>query len=175
MFSAILNYLFAKPKNRPYCSTILYFLSGAGMALALIDQILPVHIPIPWEDSFSMDDFLTDGSLYILITLGVLILYLAALGVSRIAYNPKLPKHSIVFHSFADMLDLLLSILSSLFILSSIVQFYTTGAFYGTIIAWILYTFVAIRFLTFLFYQYETQNRRIYERVLMDLRDTTPK
>ena len=61
------------------------------------------------------------------------------------------------FRSITYILELPLSILSTALILASILQFYHTGIFYGSIRAWGVYLFVGLKFILFLFNRQQIQ------------------
>lgn len=165
MLSCIFNFIkYLDEKRRPCLANILYSLCAITAIISFVYQISPFDVQIPFHSSVSIKYILTDRSVLPHATLIMYALYFLGYILSRIIYQvflnaaPSKAIHVYIkFRSVMYILELTLSILSTALILASILQFYHTGIFYGSIRAWGVYLFVGLKFILFLFDRQQIQ------------------
>lgn len=173
MLSCIIDFLkFLDEKRRPCLAYILYSISAITAITFFIYQIFPYDFQISFDSSGSIRYILTDRSALPHATFIMLALYFYVYILSCVMYqifrNPNPSKALRVYTKFRSImyiLELPLSILSTALILASILQFYHTGIFYGSIRAWGIYLFVGIKFILFLFDRQQIQQRILEQGV----------
>lgn len=165
MLSCIFDFLkFLLKKRRPCLAYILYSISAITAITFYIYQIFPYNFHISFASSGTIRYILTDRSALPHATFIMLALYFYIYILSCLMYqifcNPSPLKALRIytkFRSITYILELPLSILSTALILASILQFYHTGIFYGSIRAWGVYLFVGLKFILFLFNRQQIQ------------------
>ena len=173
MLSCIFDFLkFLGEKRRPCLAYILYSICAITAIMFFVYQIFPFDVQIPFHFSASIRYILTDRSALPHATFIILALYSYIYILSCVMYqifrNPNSLKALRVYTKFRSIMcivELPLSILSTALILASILQFYHTGIFYGSIRAWGIYLFVGIKFILFLFDRQQIQQRILEQGV----------
>jgi len=160
-------------KDRPYLSSIIYFICGIIMIIVSFIQVLPVKINIDYFNNIDFEAKLDDNSYIVILTLVLWILYVIMFVIRRVAihFSNKLSdeifnNRCVILYSVEDTIDLITSITSLVFILTASLQFYKTEQLYVTALAVILYSFIGLKFLSFVLHKIYYHNKKIINDIL---------
>ena len=106
-------------KDRPYLSSIIYFICGIIMIIVSFIQVLPIKINIDYFNKIDFEAKLDDNSYIVILTLVLLILYVIMFVIRRVAihFSNKLSdeifnNRCVILYSVEDTIDLITSITS---------------------------------------------------------------
>lgn len=175
MMSQIIDIL--KDKNRPALSNIIYFICCIVYATMFILYIVPFNIEISLLQEASID-IITNTNKVVISTVIILSLYVVVYIIRRIIIsickyddNEKVKKVFSTIYAIDDIFDLFASIISLVFAFAVFVQFYKTGDFYSTKIAWAIHCFIIIKSINFLFHYFKGHNLAEINKVLINYPD----
>lgn len=164
-------------KQAPYLSVCSYLTAGAIGVLCCISQIAPFSCrsefidSIVWSSNLERTDFVV---IFPLITIILYIIYLCIRKCVLRTFEITKKNYKPVVHLIAvgDMLDLLASIASLLFMVSVFLQMYHTGSIFISDIAVVAYGWTAYKFLAFFYVRFANKNVEIINNTLTKYPDS---
>ena len=159
-------------KKCPSLSNIFYFLCFLMYLVAFILYASPFEINILFFQNIYVNEITNTSK--VVITFGVLLaLYIFFYLIRKFTLrkilcesNEKVEQVSSVVCALEDFVDLLLSIMSFIFVFSVLLQYHNTGIFYLTKIALVIQTLIIFKSSGVVFQHFRYRNLMIIKEVL---------
>lgn len=159
-------------EKRPSLSNIFYFLCFLMYLVAFILYIVPFELNILFFQNICVDE-ITNTSKLVITFVVVAAFYIFFYSIRKITLrktkydsNEKVERISSVVCALEDFADLLLSIISFVFVFSVLLQFHNTEVFYSTIPALAIQLFIVFKASNFIFQRFRHRNLMIIKEVL---------
>lgn len=164
---------YAKLKHKPSISNIFHFTNGILGFFCIISSISPFEISASILDDINWNANLTPTDTIVVLTFLSLIFHLLVCIIRKIivcAYQEKTENQIRQVYSFIytieDIVDLISSVLTFVFIFAVFLQMYKTGKAFLSWISGCVYIMIAVRFLSFIGGHFRVRNLEIINDVL---------
>jgi len=153
-------------KHKPYISVLLYLISGIIGGICVVSNYAPFSCSSEFIDNIILKESLSDSQLVVQFAIWMIIIQLIHSVIQSILLNifeATTDNQKWFTHLFTigDLIDLLCSIASLLFMATVFIQMYHTGSIYLSGNAKVIYIWVAYKFLAFIYARYANKNVEI--------------
>jgi len=161
LFDHLLN-----SKHKPYISVLLYLISGIIGGICVVSNYTPFYCSSEFIDNVILMECLSDSQLIVQFPIWMIIIQIIHSVLQSILLNvfevtTDNQKWFTRLFTIGDLIDLLCSIASLLFMASVFIQMYHTGSIYLSCNAKVIYIWVAYKFLAFMYARYANKNIEI--------------
>ena len=162
-----------KAKNKPHVSTLTYILSGAIGILSGVSLVAPFHCSTSFLDAIAWDENLTDKSIVVqlafIASLTYIVYVLIRSCLARLYQGAPATKFRRIYtflYTVDDVIDLASAATSLLFMISVFLQIYNTGLLFVSRKSIAIYTWIAIRTISFVARRFAYQNAKIINNII---------
>ena len=158
-------------KHKPHISVLVYFVSGIIGSICIVSNYAPFCCNSDFIDGIVLKENLSDLQFVVqfaILMITVQMIYIAIQNIllTNIMVTRVNCKLFALLFTFGDLIDLLCSIASLLFILTVFIQMYHTGSVYLSSKAIVIYLWIAYKFFTFICARYTNKNIEIINNAL---------
>ena len=164
---------FIKLKEKPYLSALLYLTSGMIGGIGCFSIVLPFSCSATFLDSIVWKRNLSDSEFVVQFAFWMTILYFSYYCIRKCWVHACTNKPSkeirVIYtrlYAIDDLIDLVTSMASLLFVVSFFLQVYNTGTGFISKKAGVVYIWIAYKSLAFIYARFANHNLKIIDGVI---------